>query len=288
MEYLINLCILFCIYGVLVFSLNLITGMVGLLSLGQIAFYGIGAYAMALGMTFWGLGFATSLFLGVAANITLAFIVGKILSRFQGDYYAIVTSGLAMITFGMFINEKEITSGVEGITKISRPEFWGLDFSSNYSFLELCAVFALLSWYICKEIEGSSFGRTLRAAREDEMLTRSMGYNTKHYKNVVFIISAVLSGIAGALLACFSSFVEPESFHLREGVFLFAVVVIGGLSSVKGSLLGTVILLTLPETLSFIGLSADVSAQIRQIIYGILLVLMMFLKPQGLFGNYRI
>ena len=288
MEYLINLAILFCIYGTLALSLNMVVGMAGLLSLAQAAFYGIGAYAAAIGMTELGLGFFSTLLLGMLANGILAFVVGKILSRFQGDYYAIVSAGLSVIVFSVLLNWKDLTNGPLGIFGIPKPEIGSFRLVSNFSYLVLCLAAVALSCGIYVLFDRSSFGRTLKALREDEQLTRLQGYNTKHFKSIVFVVSAIMSGIAGAMFASYISFIDPSTFQLKEGIFLFTIIIVGGLSSAKGSIAGALILISLPEVLRFIGLPYETAAQLQQIIYGALLVLMMILRPQGLFGKYRI
>lgn len=287
MEYLINLAILFCIYGTLALSLNMVVGMAGLLSLAQAAFYGIGAYAAAIGMTELGLGFFSTLLLGMLANGILAFVVGKILSRFQGDYYAIVSAGLSVIVFSVLLNWKDLTNGPLGIFGIPKPEIGSFRLVSNFSYLVLCLAAVALSCGIYVLFDRSSFGRTLKALREDEQLTRLQGYNTKHFKSIVFVVSAMMSGIAGAMFASYISFIDPSTFQLKEGIFLFTIIIVGGLSSAKGSVVGALILISLPEVLRFIGLPYETAAQLQQIIYGALLVLMMILRPQGLFGKYR-
>lgn len=287
MEYLINLVILFCIYGTLALSLNMVVGMAGLLSLAQAAFYGIGAYAAAIGMTELGLGFFSTLLLGMLANGILAFVVGKILSRFQGDYYAIVSAGLSVIVFSVLLNWKDLTNGPLGIFGIPKPEIGSFRLVSNFSYLVLCLAAVALSCGIYVLFDRSSFGRTLKALREDEQLTRLQGYNTKHFKSIVFVVSAMMSGIAGAMFASYISFIDPSTFQLKEGIFLFTIIIVGGLSSAKGSIAGALILISLPEVLRFIGLPYETAAQLQQIIYGALLVLMMILRPQGLFGKYR-
>ena len=287
MEDLINLAILFCIYGTLALSLNMVVGMAGLLSLAQAAFYGIGAYAAAIGMTELGLGFFSTLLLGMLANGILAFVVGKILSRFQGDYYAIVSAGLSVIVFSVLLNWKDLTNGPLGIFGIPKPEIGSFRLVSNFSYLVLCLAAVALSCGIYVLFDRSSFGRTLKALREDEQLTRLQGYNTKHFKSIVFVVSAMMSGIAGAMFASYISFIDPSTFQLKEGIFLFTIIIVGGLSSAKGSIAGALILISLPEVLRFIGLPYETAAQLQQIIYGALLVLMMILRPQGLFGKYR-
>ena len=287
MEYLINLAILFGIYSMLALSLNLVVGMSGLVSLAQAAFYGIGAYATAIGMTSLGLGFFTTILLGMVINAAIAFVVGKILARFQGDYYAIVSAGLSIIVFSILLNWKSVTNGPLGIFGIGKPEIAGYAFYSNSAFLMLTLVFSLVIYAIYWWIDRSSFGRVLKALREDEKLTQIMGYKTKYYKSVIFVLSAALSGVSGAFFASYIAFIDPSTFQLKEGIFLFTIIIVGGLSSARGSVIGALILISLPEVLRFIGLPYETAAQMQQIIYGAMLLLMMIFKPQGLFGKYR-
>ena len=287
MEYLINLAILFGIYSMLALSLNMLIGMSGLVSLAQAAFYGIGAYATAIGMTTLGLGFFTSIALGIVINALLAFAVGKILARFQGDYYAIVSAGLSIIVFSILQNWKSVTHGPLGIFGIGKPEIGSYTFYSNTAFLGLVFLFTIVFYVLYQWINKSSFGRVLKALREDEHLTHVMGYKTKHFKSVIFVLSAALSGIAGAFFASYIAFIDPSSFQLKEGIFLFTIIIVGGLSSAAGSVVGALILISLPEVLRFIGLPYETAAQLQQMIYGAMLLLMMIFKPQGLFGKYR-
>ncbi len=287
MEYLINLAILFGIYSMLALSLNLVVGMSGLVSLAQAAFYGIGAYATAIGMTSLGLGFFSTILFGMIINALVAFVVGKILSRFQGDIYAIVSAGLSIIVFSILLNWKSVTNGPLGIFGIGKPEIAGYAFYSNTAFLALTLLFAVVIFAIYWWIDKSSFGRVLKALREDEKLTQIMGYKTKYYKSIIFVLSAALSGVAGAFFASYIAFIDPSTFQLKEGIFLFTIIIVGGLSSAKGSVFGALILISLPEVLRFIGLPYETAAQMQQIIYGAMLLLMMIFKPQGLFGKYR-
>jgi len=287
MEYLLNLGILFAIYGVLALSLNLVVGMAGLLSLAQAAFYGIGAYAAALGMTALGLDFFTSLALGAAINIIAAGVVGRILARWRGDYYAIVSAGLSIIVFSLLMNWRDLTRGPLGIFGIPKPSVFGYTIDTNAGFLILCVlvlvlVFALYEWF-----DRSSFGRGLKAIREDEQLAAVMGYPTRRMKSLVFILAAVIAGIAGGLYASYIAFIDPSTFQVQEGIFLFTIIIIGGLASSRGAVLGAIVLISLPEVLRFIGLPTPIAAPMQQIIYGATLVLMMVFKPKGILGRYR-
>lgn len=288
MEYLINIGILFCIYGMLALSLNMVVGLSGLISLAHAAFYGVGAYAVAILMTAHGFGFWTSLVVGMVLNGVIAFTVGKILSKFKGDYYAIVSAGLSVIVFSILLNFKTLTKGPLGIYGIGKPQIAGYSFFSSASFLALSLSVMAVFYALFILIDRSSFGRTLKGIREDEELTVFLGYKTNQYKSFIFTISAMMAGVAGSFFASYIAFIDPTSFQLAEGIFFFTMITVGGLASAFGSVIGAVVLLALPESLRFLGLPYETAAQIQQLIYGALLVLMMAFRPQGLFGKFRI
>ncbi len=288
MEYLINIGILFCIYAMLALSLNMVVGLSGLLSLAQAAFYGIGAYAVAILMTAHGFNFWSAMLVGMLVNFITAFLVGKILSKFKGDYYAIVSAGLSVIVFSILLNFKSLTKGPLGIYGIGKPSIAGFSFYSSASFLALAFIFVVIFYALFVLIDRSSFGRALKGLREDEELTLFLGYKTDKYKNVIFTMSAVMAGIAGSFFASYIAFIDPTSFQLSEGIFFFTMITVGGLSSAFGSVVGAAILLILPESLRFLGLPYETAAQLQQLIYGALLVVMMAFRPQGLFGKFRI
>ena len=287
MEYLINLGILFCIYGVLALSLNMVVGMTGLMSLAPAAFYGIGAYATALVMTELGVNFFASLLVGAVINIAVAYVVGKILSRFRSGYYAIVSAGLAIIVYSLLLNWKDLTNGPLGIFGIPKPSLFGMAIDSNSAFFILSLVVLALIFALYRYIDKSSYGRGLKAIREDEQLATVMGYPAHRMKTVIFLLSAVIAGIAGALFASYIAFIDPSTFQVHESIFLFTIIIIGGLASSVGSIVGALILLSLPEILRFVGLPYETAAQLQQIIYGLALILIMVYKPRGLFGKYR-
>ena len=287
MEYLINLGILFCIYGVLALSLNMVVCMTGLLSLGHAAFFGIGAYATAIVMTGFGINFFVSLLIGAGVNIVIAYLVGRILSRFSGGYYAIVSAGLAIIVYSLLLNWKDLTNGPLGIFGIPKPSIFGFAIDSNAAFLGLAFIVLALIFALYRWIDRSSYGRGLKAIREDEELATVMGYPVERFKNIIFLLSAVVAGIAGGLFASYIAFIDPSTFQIHESIFLFTIIIIGGLASGWGSIAGALILLSLPEVLRFVGLPYETAAQLQQIIYGLALILIMVYRPRGLFGKYR-
>src|SRR3989338_5460555 len=296
MEYLIHLAILIGIYGILGLSLNLVVGYTGLLSITHAAFYGLGAYVTAILLTGFGVNFFLAMLVGVIITAILSLIIGAILSRFRGDYYALGSFGFNVILFSIFLNWQEVTRGPLGIPGIARPEIdlrfmiqdLRIVFSSNWSFLILTACFLLLCYLLSRFIVNSSFGRVLKAIREDEEGSQGFGYHTSYYKLTIFVIGAALAAVAGALFASYITFIDQSTFTLNESIFILAIIILGGLASNRGALLGAVALVLLPEALRFVGFPSDIAAQMRQVVYGLLLIILMLYRPQGLVGEYRL
>lgn len=288
MEYLIHLAIIFSIYAILGVSLNLIVGYTGLLSVTHAAFYGLGAYATAIFLTTTGFGFFSSLLIGIAITTVVSFLIGIVLSKFDDDYYALASLGFNTIIFTLFLNWQSLTRGSLGIPGISRPELFGFSFSSNLSFLILSLVILIVIFYISRFIVNSSFGRVLKSIREDEKATQVFGYNTRYYKLTIFVISAVMATTAGSLFASYVTFVDPSSFTVFESIFILAIIILGGLANMWGAILGALFLILLPEILRFVGFPPDIAAQMRQVIYGLILILLMLYRPQGLLGEYKL
>ncbi|MEI6296052.1 MAG: branched-chain amino acid ABC transporter permease [bacterium] len=288
MEYLIHLAILFVIYVPLAVSLNLVVGYAGLLSVTHAAFYGVGAYATALFMVDLGLGFIPALLLGMFLSGLLATLFGLILSRFRDDYYALVSFGFNIIVYSILLNWGGLTRGPLGIPGIPRPEIFGFIFDSNLSFLILALILALVVYLVSAGIVKSSFGRVLRGIREDEEVLGVFGYNTKIFKLVIFSVAAMMAGLAGGLFATYITFIDPSTFGLNESIFILAMIILGGLANIRGSVLGALFLILLPEILRFVGFPTDTAAQMRQVVYGLFLVLLMLYRPQGLVGEYKL
>ena len=179
-----------------------------------------------------------------------------------------------------------LTRGPLGLPGIPQPEIFGSKVNSHWEFLILVWLFAVITFLICYRLVNSPYGRVLKAIREDEIFAMSLGKNVAYFKLTVFAIGASLAAIAGALYAYYITFIDPTSFTVAESIFLVSIVIIGGLGNLWGAVLGAVILIALPELLRFIGISQTYVANIRQILYGTLLILMMFFRPQGIIGEY--
>lgn len=288
MDYFIHLSILVSIYAILGISLNLVVGYAGLLSLTQAAFYGIGAYATAVLLTTYDVNFFLSLIIGAIVSGFLALLIGHVLSRLKGDYYALGSLGFNIIVYSVLLNWQSLTRGPLGIPGIGRPSVFGFTFSENVSFLLLVAGSAALIFFTARFVADSSFGRVLKAIREDEQALQIFGYKTHRYKLAIFIIGAMMASISGSFFASYITFIAPSTFTVNESTFILSVIILGGLANLRGSVLGALFLILLPEVLRFVGFPSDIAAQMRVLVYGALLIILMMYRPQGLLGEYRL
>jgi branched-chain amino acid transport system permease protein len=286
MEYIIHLLIIASIYSSLAISLNLLVGFTGILSVTHAAFYGIGAYATAISMKTLGFSFLASVGFGMLITLGFALLVGFVLSRVRGDYYALGSFGFNVIVYSILLNWDALTKGPLGIFAIPRPTIAGFTFTSNFSFLLLTILVCLLLVAISYYITRSSFGRVLKAIRDDELILAPFGYTASYFKLAIFSIAALMASLCGALYATYISFIDPSSFSLNESIFILTIIILGGLASIRGSIIGAMVLVLLPEALRFVGLPNEIAAQLRVVLYGVALVYLMYARPSGLFGKY--
>jgi branched-chain amino acid transport system permease protein len=288
MEYFLHILIMCCIYGSLAISLDLLVGYTGLLSLSHAAFYGFGAYGVALLMLNFGFSFWLSLLVCIFGAMFLAICVGSVMSRFRDDYYVLVSLGFGIIFYNILLNWQSLTRGPLGIAGITRPQFFSFTFENNVSFLILVALFLALVFVISQTITKSSFGRTLQAIREDEKVLQLFGYKTSHSKLLIFMITAAIAACAGGFFAVYISFIDPTSFVIGESILVLAMIILGGLANSRGAILGAFLLMIIPELLRFVGFPSDIAAQMRQVVYGAILVGLMLYWPKGIMGKYQL
>ena len=298
----ITLGTVFCIWAILAVSLNLVVGFTGLLSVGHIGFFGIGAYTMAIltsdaaydqlrteAIPTFGWPFFAALPVCVLLTGLAAIAVGVVFNRFRDDIYVLVSFGFAVIAFNVFLSWRGLTRGAYGIHDIEKPAIGGWVINGDLEFLALVAVFlvaiVIISWLIVT----SSFGRVLTAIREDEQAAAVFGYQVTHFKLAIWVISAMMAGLAGGLFGSWTSFVDPNSFILLESILLVSIVILGGLASIRGSIIGAMAFVLLEEGMRFVPLLPDeFVGQARQVVLGVLLVLLMLFRPQGLAGRYKL
>jgi len=283
-AYFIHLLILVGIYLIMAISLQLAVGFTGLLNLGHIAFYCVGAYVSAL-LSLLGWPFWLCFLLAGAIAMLFGFLLSLPTNKLKGDYLALATLGFSFVIYAVALNWTSLTRGPLGLPGIPRPVIFGFSFSDNLSFLILTFVIVLISYLIIKKITISPFGKVLQAVRDNELATRVLGKNTFKIKSISLGTSAFFAGIAGSLYASYITFIDPSSFTLMQLMPIICIVIIGGLASLKGTIIATVILVLLPEPLRFIGFPSSIVGPARQIIYALILLLILIYRPKGFYGK---
>lgn len=287
MEYLLHILVITGIYVILTLSLNLVVGYTGLAALGHAGFSCVGAYASSLLALNYGVSPWIGLLVGACVAAILGVFIGAPSLRLKGDYLAIATFGLGVIVYSVAKNWMSVTRGPMGLPGIPGFSFFGIQLSSVWTYLILVAFFVFLTYFIIRRVVKSPFGRILRGIREDEVATLAMGKDVNKHKIMVFVIGAFFAGIAGSLYAHYITFIDPSSFTVMESIAILLMVVFGGMGSLGGSFVGAAILVIFPELLRFLGMPSSVAAPLRQMIYGLLLIVLMLYRPQGILGRYR-
>jgi len=286
MEYILHIIILIGIYTILSVSLNLIAGYTGIMSIAHAAFYGIGAYVAALLSLKLSFPFPVNLVLAILLSTLFSALVAIPSLRIKDDYFVIATFAFQIITFNILNNWLSFTGGPMGLPGIPAPIIFGIRVTSKIDFLILVTIFCVFVIIISNLIIKSPIGRVLKAIREDEIIAQSFGKDVASFKVKIIMLGAGMAAIAGVIYASFISFIDPTSFTIMESIFIISIVIIGGAGNLFGPILGSVILVALPELLRFIGLPNSIAANIRQIFYGLLLVVFMLWRPKGLIGKY--
>ena len=286
MEYIFHIVIMLNIYIMLVLSANLTIGLANLLTMCQAAFYGIGAY---IG-TFFLMQFHVPLvvIIAVVALVTGAFslLVSYASVKLKGDFFVLATMGFQLIVYTILYNWTPVTRGPYGIPGIPGIRILGIwEVSDVYGYLAISIILAAATIYVFHRLHNSPYGRELRAIKADELMVQSMGRDTVAAKAWAFFISAAVAGVSGVIYASYVSYIDPTSFTLNESIFIISALFIGGIGNVKGPIFGALFVVLLPELLRFVGLPDAIAANLRQIIYGLSLILVVYFRTQGLFGK---
>ena len=278
-----NILISALIYIMLGLGLNIVVGLAGLLDLGYVAFYAVGAYAYALLNYHFGLSFWMVLPIGAALGALFGIMLGFPVLRLRGDYLAIVTLGFGEIIRIILENWNEFSFGPSGISNIPRPSLFGLDLSVHdatiymyYIMICLC----LLTIFVVNRLQDSRIGRAWIALREDEIACQAMGIDKAKTKLTAFALGATWAGMSGVVFAAKTTFVNPASFTIWESIIILCVVVLGGMGSIFGVIAGALVLILMPEYLRAF-------SEFRMLAFGVVLVVMMVFRPGGLIPNVR-
>jgi branched-chain amino acid transport system permease protein len=275
------------IYIILGYSVNLVTGYTGLLSLGHGAFYGISAYVTVLGLMVLKISFIPALILAIIFNMVISLLVSLPSIRLKHDYFVLAVIGFQMVVFTVLYNWTSVTRGPYGIPGIPRPSIPGIwNVSETWDYVILSYLLLVVVFIYFSKLDRSSFGRVLKGIRDDELVVQSMGRSVNLVKAYVFAVSAGIAAFAGALFATSATYIDPTSFTLDESIAILMIIFIGGSGNLKGVIWGAIFVELLPEILRFLQLPDAVAANLRQIIFGLLLIVMMRYKPTGFAGDY--
>ena len=286
MEYILHIVIMLNIYILLVLSANLPIGMANLLSMCQAAFYGIGAYISAYFLMQFDLPFIVVAAIIMFTTGLFSYVVSFASVKLKGDYFILAALGFQMIVYTILYNWTDVTRGpygIPGIPGIKILGIWSLPGVWGYCILTTLVSLAVIG--VFRRIKYSPYGRVLKAMRSDELSVQALGRNTMLFKAWAFFLSAAFSGLAGLFYASYVSYIDPTSFTLDESIFIVSALFIGGVGNIKGPVLGAVFVVLLPEILRFVGMPDAIAANMRQIIYGGALILVMYFRPQGLWGE---
>ncbi len=282
-TYQTNIMITALMYVMLGLGLNIVVGVAGLLDLGYVAFYAVGAYCYALLHLHFGIGFWTALPLGALLAATFGIVLGFPVLRLRGDYLAIVTLGFGEIIRLILENWNEFSKGPSGISNIARPGLFGIDMSLDFAITYLYYLMiglVLFTVFMVNRLQKSRIGRAWFALREDEIACQAMGIDKTKTKLTAFALGATWAGMVGVIFAAKTTFVNPASFTFLESAIILCIVVLGGMGSIIGVIIGAFILILLPEYLRAF-------SDYRMLVFGAVLVIMMVFRPQGIISNIR-
>ena len=270
-------------YIILGLGLNIVVGMAGLLDLGYVAFYAVGAYLFALLHMHFQIGFWTALPLAGLTAALLGILLGIPVLRLRGDYLAIVTLGFGEIIRLVLENWGDVTGGPGGIPDLPQPGLFGIDFdfqSSMIYFYYIVLVFMIFAIIVTQRLQKSRIGRAWTALREDEIACEAMGVDTTKTKLTAFALGAFWAGLVGVFVAAKGSFINPASFTFHESAIILSIVVLGGMGSILGVIIAAFLLILLPEYLRFL-------SEYRMLLFGATMVVMMVFRPQGLIHRVK-
>jgi branched-chain amino acid transport system permease protein len=298
MNYILHLLIYFNIYAMIAISLNMVVGYTNLLTLAHAGYYAIGCYTYAL--------VTLKLNMGFLPALVLAFIIAAVMSlaislpawRFKGDFFVLVSLAVQVFLYSLFYNWvssdaaigtlKNLTNGPYGIPGIPKPSIFGIKFDSIGMIFILSSVLLGICLFISWNLLKSPWGRLLKGIRDDELLARNIGKNVRLAKIQVIAIACGMAAAAGTVYASYISYIDPTAASLDDSILFLCMVLVGGVGNFRGPIVGAAVLLAFPEILRFLSIPDSIAANVRLLLYGLLLVLVVRLRPQGIAGEYRI
>ena len=298
MNYVFHLLIYFGIYAILAMGLNLVVGYCGLLTLAHAGYFAVGAYAYALGTLAWGLDSISALLLAFAAGGVLSLLTSLPTWRLKGDYFVMASMAVQVLIYSTaynWVNSEaalgtisNLTNGPFGIAGITRPVLFGVKLTSLGAMAAYSLVLAGICLGVCRLLQSAAWGRTLKCMRDDELAAKNLGKDVQCLKVQALCIACALAAVAGAIYASYTSYIDPSLASMDQSILLLSMIFVGGMGNLGGPLAGAAILLLIPEVLRFMNIPDAVAAEIRVMLYGLLLVLIVRFKPEGVAGDYKV
>jgi branched-chain amino acid transport system permease protein len=286
MDYIYHILILMSIYSVFSLSMNLLLGYLGILYLAHPAIAGIGAYTFAILTTMHAVTFWPALLAAGGIAMIAGFFLSLPTFRLRSHYIGMCTLAFFLIMNSVFINSRELTRGALGIPGIPRPTVFGQYIGTNLSFLIFTLAITTITCFILHRILHSPFSKVIETIREDETASKTIGKNTAKYKIQAFLITSFVGGVFGAILASYLGYINPWNFAMPELILMVAMVVVGGMASFWGSIVGAILIILLPEPLRFLQIeNAEIIGGLRHGIYGLVIILFMIFRPNGILGK---
>lgn len=286
MEYLTHTLNLALVYVLLTVSLNLILGYGGMASMAHAAFFCIGGYLSAIVTMHWGCNFLVGIGLAIIVTAAVGGALAAPFIRVHEEYLILFTIAFQMVVFLLMLSLPAITGGDSGIFGVPGPRLFGLAPQDPIHFLPFMVVFVIMVYFVAFKITHSPFGRVLKGIREDEMSVTSLGKDVKEFKIMIFMVGTGIAAGAGGIFAHYSQFINPSIGTLDESILIIAMVVLGGTANLWGSAVGAFLLILIPEGLTFLPGASDLIVPLRSFIYGLLLILFMRFRPEGLVPEY--
>ena len=298
MNYFFHLLTYFGIFGVLALSLNILVGACGLMTMAHAAFFAGGAYTYALATFAYGFtpvaGFGLAILFGMLCSLLISLPTWKL----KGDYFVVASIAVQVLIYSMLYNwmdsdapvgtMQNLTNGPFGISGIPRPTVFGFTFDNMYWIAVFSLVILAFFAWATHTLLKSPWGRVLNCMRDDELSARNLGKTVQFYKVEAVLIACTMASIAGAVYSSYVSYIDPSLATMDQSILLLSMVLVGGSGNMIGPLVGTAILLAIPECLRMVAIPDTVAAEARIMLYGLLLVLMVHVRPKGLFGSYKI
>ena len=277
-QYLLTVAVKIGSYVIFALGLNVLTGYTGLVSLGHAGFVAVGAYTSSLLAVKMGMNFFGATILGMVVAGLVGVLLGLPTLRVTGTYLSIITLGFGEIVKMIAMNWTPVTNGTLGVKNIPKPSLFGIDLTiSNYGLYYMMLVLLLAATLFCIALLRSKSGRAMQAIRADELAGVMMGINTTAYKILAFVISACICAMGGSLYSTLIGYIDPNTFNFDVSTLILSVVILGGMGTIRGMFVGAALLIAFPEVSRFL-------MEYRFVLYGVILVVMMRFRPQGILG----